>query len=98
MEVALRTLVFYFIILQFSFLPPTKDHSTMSEPWHDINDPGYFKKPVKEKAAASAKEADDSPAAEKASSIVTLSDAKFVPPDDGVDFNDKCPASGVGRV
>ncbi len=63
----------------------------MSEPWHDIDDPGYFKKPEK-KGAASAKEADDSPAAEKANSIVTLSDAKFVPPDGGIDFNDTCPA------
>jgi hypothetical protein len=63
----------------------------MSEPWHDINDPGYFIKPVREKAAPAAA-ADDAGEKEKAGAIVTLSDAKFVPPDNGIDFNDKCPA------
>lgn len=61
----------------------------MSEPWHDINDPGFFTKPVqddgKEEPAAA-----DEPAEEKPGPIVTLSDAKFVPPDSGIGFNDKC--------
>ncbi len=61
----------------------------MSEPWHDINDPGFFMKPVHDDDKQQPAAADD-PAGEKAGSIVTLSDAKFVPPDAGIGFNDKC--------
>ncbi|HMD67511.1 MAG TPA: hypothetical protein VKF42_01445 [Chitinivibrionales bacterium] len=88
---ALPVLVSYFIITHLRFASPVKDTTTMSEPWHDINDPGYFVKPVREKAAPAAA-ADDSEAEGKADAIVTLSDAKFVPPDGGSDFNDTCPA------
>jgi hypothetical protein len=63
----------------------------MSEPWHDINDPGYFIKPVREKAAPAAAADDDAAPEDKAGAVVTLSNAKFVPPGDGVGFNDKCP-------
>jgi hypothetical protein len=65
----------------------------MPDSWHDINDPGFFikqKTDVKEKRNAVT---DESPAArEKAGAVATLSDAKFVPPDKGVNFNEKCPA------
>jgi hypothetical protein len=65
----------------------------MSDSWHDINDPGFFVKPksdAPEKKGAADDE--DSNRKEKAGAIATLSDAKFVVPDKGVAFNEKCPA------
>ena len=65
----------------------------MSDSWHDINDPGFFVKPksdAPEKKGAAADESSNQK--EKAGAIATLSDAKFVVPDKGVAFNEKCPA------
>jgi hypothetical protein len=68
--------------------------------WHDVNDPGFWKKPVKinEYQASSIKNASptdkfDSIAKinnDKRKPLVKLSDGKFLPPPEGVDFNEKC--------
>jgi|WetSurMetagenome_2_1015567.scaffolds.fasta_scaffold00077_14 hypothetical protein len=63
----------------------------MPEAWHDINDPGYFVRPQKETAAPAAA-ADEASAEAQGDAIVTLSDAKLIPPQSGIDFNDECPA------
>jgi esterase/lipase len=64
----------------------------MSEPWHGINDPGFFWKPEPESGNKNQVAITDDPAKpkEKPGPIVSLSDAKFVPPDSGLKFNDKC--------
>jgi hypothetical protein len=66
----------------------------MSEAWHDINDPGFFVKPKSDESSGkkSAATDDSSATKEKAGALASLSDAKFVPPENGVKFNDKCPA------
>ena len=64
----------------------------MSEPWHDINDPGSWAKPEAAPADNTrvAMTDNDAKPKEKAASIATLSDAKFCPPQSGIKFNDKC--------
>jgi hypothetical protein len=64
----------------------------MPEAWHGINDPGFWKKPQPapaEKKRASVTDSDAKPK-EKAAPIASLSDAKFVPSESGLKFNDKC--------
>ncbi len=65
----------------------------MSEPWRDINDPGFFCKPTTAPADNTRVAATDELAKpkEKLAPIATLSDAKFVPPQADLKFNDKCP-------
>jgi murein DD-endopeptidase MepM/ murein hydrolase activator NlpD len=65
----------------------------MPDPWHGINDPGYFKPQpapadntrVAEKPAPVPDPKEDPPPIE-----VRLSEAKFQQPDGGLSFNDKC--------
>jgi hypothetical protein len=64
----------------------------MSEPWRDINDPGTFRKPepeATEKKQTAVTDNDVKPK-EKPGPVASLSDAKFVPPESGVNFNEKC--------
>jgi len=65
----------------------------MPDPWHGINDPGYWIKPQAAPADNTrvAVTDNDIKAKEKPDPIATLSDAKFVSPQAGVKFNDKCP-------
>jgi hypothetical protein len=64
----------------------------MSEPWRDINDPGAFFKPEPEPADNTRVALTDSATKpkEKPSPVAKLTDAKFVPPQAGLKFNDKC--------
>jgi hypothetical protein len=65
----------------------------MPDPWHGINDPGYWIKPQaapSDNTRVAVTDSDTKPK-EKAGPVATLSDAKFVPPQAGVKFNDKCP-------
>jgi hypothetical protein len=65
----------------------------MPESWHDINDPGYFFKPQPEPADNTriACKTDSAPEPKQpAQTEVRLSGGKFVPPDAGLKFNDKC--------
>jgi hypothetical protein len=66
----------------------------MPEAWHDINDPGFFVKPESGKTGEKKSSVTDdaSTTKEKACAVASLTDAKFVPPDNGVTFNEKCPA------
>ncbi len=65
----------------------------MSEPWRDINDPGFFCKPTTAPADNTRVAATDELAKpkEKPAAIATLSDARFVLPQADLQFNDKCP-------
>ena len=65
----------------------------MPELWQDINDPGFFYKPKPEepKKSQAALTDNDTKPKEKAGPIASLSEAKFVPPESGLKFNDKCP-------
>jgi hypothetical protein len=65
----------------------------MPDPWHGINDPGFWKKPQPAPADNTRVAITDTEAKpkEKAGPIASLSDAKFVPPQSGLKFNDKCP-------
>jgi len=63
----------------------------MPEPWHGINDPGFWTKPQaepdkKQKAVTD----NETKPKEKAAPVASLSDAKFVTPESGLKFNDKC--------
>lgn len=65
----------------------------MPDPWHGINDPGYWIKPQAAPAdnTRTAVTDNETKPKEKAGPIATLSDAKFIPPKSGLKFNDKCP-------
>jgi hypothetical protein len=76
--------------------------------WHDIGDPGFWKKSdkINNSRPASAKkasptdnfksepvpesESESKTQAEKRKPLVKLSEGKFLPPPEGVDFNEKC--------
>jgi hypothetical protein len=66
----------------------------MPESWHDINDPGYFFKPKPEPAdntrVAYKTDPVPEPKKEPPATEVKLSEGKFLPPDKGLKFNDKC--------
>jgi hypothetical protein len=66
----------------------------MPEPWHGINDPGYFFKPKPESAdntrVAYKTDPVADPKKEPPPTEVKLSEGKFLPPDGGLKFNDKC--------
>jgi len=66
----------------------------MGEPWHGINDPGYFFKPKPEPAdntrVAYKTDPVPEPKKEPPPIEVKLSEGKFLPPENGVTFNDKC--------
>jgi hypothetical protein len=63
----------------------------MAELWHDINDPGFFRKPKSDNNNKTKYEPSEEPSASKKSEpIATLFDAKFIPPENGLNFNDKC--------
>jgi hypothetical protein len=66
----------------------------MSEPWRDINDPGAFFKPKPEPADNTrvVYKTDPvlDPKKEPPPTEVKLSEGKFLPPDNGLKFNDKC--------
>jgi hypothetical protein len=65
----------------------------MSEQWRDINDPGFFYKPVKEEPAKNQTAITDSDIKpkEKPGPVASITDAKFVTPESDLKFNDKCP-------
>jgi hypothetical protein len=65
----------------------------MSEPWCGINEGWIFSKPEPEPAKKKQQAVTDNEAKpkEKAAAIALLSDAKFVPPQPDLKFNDKCP-------
>jgi hypothetical protein len=66
----------------------------MPEQWHDINDPGHFFKPKTEQAdntrVAYKTDPVPEPKKEPPPIEVKLSEGKFLPPDFGLKFNDKC--------
>jgi peptidoglycan hydrolase-like protein with peptidoglycan-binding domain len=72
----------------------------MAEKWHDINAPGVWRKPNQDstksgtglgatQSADATDAAEDAPQEQKP--LVKLSEGKFVPPDEGVEINKKCP-------
>ena len=68
----------------------------MAEKWHDINAPGVWQKPNKDKpGSGSTTPADtadtDAPAQEPEKPLIKLSEGKFVPPAEGAAINKKCP-------
>jgi TIGR02594 family protein len=66
----------------------------MAEKWHDIDHPGVWQKPKTDRPeSGSSKPADDADdaAQEDKKPLVKLSEGKFAPPAEGVDFNKKCP-------
>jgi hypothetical protein len=66
----------------------------MSEPWHGINDPGYYFKPKPAPADNTRVAYKTDPVAEPKKepppTEVKLSNGKFLPPNGGLNFNDKC--------
>ncbi|MGB7567344.1 MAG: peptidoglycan-binding protein, partial [Chitinivibrionales bacterium] len=67
----------------------------MADKWHDINHPGVWRKPDKDKPDSGTttpadSTADDAPPENK-QPLVKLSEGKFVPPDEGAEINKKCP-------
>jgi hypothetical protein len=67
--------------------------------WHDIDDPGFYKKPSKtnasssqssEKASSTDNFDSNTNKADERKALVKLSEGKFLPPAEGVDFNEKC--------
>ncbi len=68
----------------------------MSEPWRDINDPGPFIRPDPELADNTRVARTDTITEGKKDpppSEARLSNPKFLPPDSGLNFNDKCKVS-----
>jgi uncharacterized protein (TIGR02594 family) len=66
----------------------------MAEKWHDINAPGFWQKPDKDKPAPESNkppDAADDPPPEPQNPLVKLSEGKFVPPAEGAEINKKCP-------
>jgi murein DD-endopeptidase MepM/ murein hydrolase activator NlpD len=63
----------------------------MSQPWHDIDDPGVWHKPkAAESDAMSTRAQQQPPPEEKREAYVRLSKGEFLPPPEGVEFNKKC--------
>jgi len=67
----------------------------MADKWHDINHPGVWQKPDKDKSDSSAskpaEDTTDDASQEDKKPLVKLSEGKFVLPAEGVDINKKCP-------
>jgi hypothetical protein len=57
--------------------------------WHDINDPGFFKKTEESKAPASSGP-EEEPVKKKEDPEVRLSDPSILPGDNGFEFNKPC--------
>jgi len=73
----------------------------MAEKWHDINAPGVWQKPDKDKPAPESNkpsDAADDPPPEPQKPLVKLSEGKFVPPDEGVEINKKCQSRSVSNT
>jgi hypothetical protein len=65
----------------------------MSEPWRDINDPGPIFKPTPADNTRVVYKTDpEEPKKQPPPTEVKLSEPKFLPPDGGLTFNDKCKA------
>ena len=67
----------------------------MADKWHDINHPGVWRKPDKDKPDSGTttpadSTADDAPQENK-QPLVKLSEGEFVPPAEGAEINKKCP-------
>ena len=63
----------------------------MAEQWHDIDDPGIWVKPKAAQPDATAAQAQSQPPLEgKKEAYVRLSKGEFLPPTEGIDFNQKC--------
>jgi hypothetical protein len=64
----------------------------MADKWHDINNPGAWRKPEKPESGSGkpADPHDDAPP-EPQKPLVKLSEGKFVPPAEGAAINKKCP-------
>lgn len=63
----------------------------MTEPWHDIDHPGVWRKPQTAPADATSTRAQQEPPADEKREIwVKLSKGEFLPPDEGITFNQKC--------
>jgi peptidoglycan hydrolase-like protein with peptidoglycan-binding domain len=63
----------------------------MADKWHDINNPGAWRKPEKpESGSGKPADPDDAPP-EPQKPLVKLSEGKFVPPAEGTAINKKCP-------